>query len=201
MAKLIEMLKFCKYQGNFFGVKSFRYIFAVKIIIIDMAKGSLIFNKDHSNVLLKIRRSMNRYLKTNIEYSNGFLTVFDGQIEDLELEFVLNIVSSNYNFLKSSEQSKLSFKSISFQKINTTLNFIKGYLTINNVVKIVELEVSLVYAEEQESIENAFIEVHGVVDKNSFGWDLNDYRNLRDYPVSQKINLVANLDFKNLNVG
>lgn len=166
-----------------------------------MAKGSLIFNKDHSNVLLQIRRSMNRYLKTNIEYSNGFLTVVNGQIEDLELEFVLDIVSSNYNFLKSKEQSKVSFKSISFQKINSSLNFIKGYLTINNVVKIVELEVLLVNAEEQDSIENAFVEVSGVVDKNAFGWDLNEYKNLKDFPVSQNINLMANLDFKRLNVG
>jgi hypothetical protein len=195
------MLKFCEYHGNFFGVKSFRYIFAFKIIISDMAKGSLIFNKDHSNVLLQIRRSMNHYLKTNIEYSNGFLTVVNGQIEELELEFVLDIVSSNYNFLKSKEQSKVSFKSISFQKINSSLNFIKGYLTINNVVKIVELEVLLVYAEEQDSIENAFVEVSGVVDKNAFGWDLNEYKNLKDFPVSQNINLMANLDFKRLNVG
>lgn len=195
------MLKFCEYHGNFFDVKSFRYIFAFKIIISDMAKGSLIFNKDHSNVLLQIRRSMNRYLKTNIEYSNGFLTVVNGQIEELELEFVLDIVSSNYNFLKSKEQSKVSFKSISFQKINSSLNFIKGYLTINKVVKIVELEVLLVNAEEQDSIENAFVEVSGVVDKNAFGWDLNEYKNLKDFPVSQNINLMANLDFKRLNVG
>lgn len=144
---------------------------------------------------------MNRYLKTNIVSSKGFLNVINGHIEDLELEFVLDIVSSNYNILISNEHSRVAFKSISFQKINPTLNFIKGYLTINNVVKIVELEVALVYTEEHESIENAFIEVYGVVDKNAFGWDLNEYRNWRDYPISQKINLVANLDFKNLNVG
>lgn len=144
---------------------------------------------------------MNRYLKTNIVSSKGFLNVINGHIEDLELEFVLDIVSSNYNILISNEHSRVAFKSISFQKINPTLNFIKGYLTINNVVKIVELEVALVYTEEHESMENAFIEVYGVVDKNAFGWDLNEYRNWRDYPISQKINLVANLDFKNLNVG
>lgn len=166
-----------------------------------MNKGSLIFNKDHSNILIKIRKSMNRYLKTNIVNSNGYLNLINDQIEDLELEFVLDIVSNNSNFFKQNEHSNVSFKSISFQKINPTLNFIKGYLTINNVVKIVELEVSLVYAEEQESIENAFIEVNGVVDKKAFGWDLNEFRNQKDYPLSQKINLVANLDFKNLNVG
>ncbi|WP_169051651.1 hypothetical protein [Flavobacterium sp. H122] len=195
------MLKFSKNQGNFFGVKSFRYIFAVKIIIGKMTKGSLVFDKDHSNVLIKIRKSMNRYLKTDILHSNGFLNVVDGQIEDLELEFVLGIVSDNYNFLRLNEQSKVSFKSISFQKINTTLNFIKGYLTINNVVKVVELEVSLLYTKEQDSVSTAFVEVNGVLDKNAFGWDLNGYKNLRDFPLSPKINLVANLDFKNLNVG
>lgn len=166
-----------------------------------MTKDNLMFDKDHSNVLIKIRKSMNRYLKTNILSSNGFLTVVNGQIEDLELEFVLDIISDNYNFLKRNEQSTVSFKSISFQKINATLNFIRGYLTINDVVKVVELEVSLVYAEEHDSVATAFIEVHGVVDKNAFGWNLNEYKNLRDFPISQKINLMANLDFKNLNVG
>ncbi len=161
-----------------------------------MTANNLSFDKDQSNVLIKIRRSVNRYLKTNIKVSSGFLSVSNDQIEDLELDFVLEIVSNNFNFIKSEETSQISFKSISFQKINQTLSFIKGYLTINNVIKVVELEVSLVSTDDEENA-NAFIEITGIINKKDFGWTLQEYKNWGDFPLSQNVNLVANLDFKN----
>ncbi len=161
-----------------------------------MTANNLSFDKDQSNVLIKIRRSVNRYLKTNIKASSGFLSVSNDQIEDLELDFVLEIVSNNFNFIKSEETSQISFKSISFQKINQTLSFIKGYLTINNVIKVVELEVSLVSTDDEEN-GNAFIEITGIINKKDFGWTLQEYKNWGDFPLSQNVNLVANLDFKN----
>lgn len=162
-----------------------------------MTANNLLFDKDQSNVLIKIRRSVNRYLKTNIKESNGFLSVSNDQIEDLQLDFILEIVSNNFNFIKSEETSQISFKSISFQKINQTMSFIKGYLTINNVIKVVELEVSLVSTGDEGTNGNAFIEITGIINKKDFGWTLQEYKNWGDFPLSQNVNLVANLDFKN----
>jgi len=163
-----------------------------------MTTNKLLFDRDHSNVLIKIRRSVNRYLKTNIKSSSGFLSVSSDQIEDLQLDFVLEIVSNDFNFIKTETSSQISFKSISFQKINQTLSFIKGYLSINNIVKVVELEVSLVSTDDDDGVNgNAFIEITGVINKKDFGWNLQEYKDWGDFPLSQNVNLVANLDFKN----
>lgn len=162
-----------------------------------MAANNLLFDKDQSNFLIKIRRSVNRYLKTNIKVSSGFLSVSNDQIENLQLDFVLEIVSNNFNFIKPEVTSQISFKTISFQKINKTISFIKGYLTINDVVKVVELEVSLVSTDDEGINGNAFIEITGVINKKDFGWNLQEYKNWGDFPLSQNVNLVANLDFKN----
>lgn len=162
-----------------------------------MTANKLLFDRDHSNVLIKIRRSVNRYLKTNIKSSSGFLSVSNNQIEDLQLDFVLEIVSNNFNFVKSEGMSQVSFQSISFQKINQTLSFIKGYLSINNVVKVVELEVSLFSSDDDGVNGNAFVEITGVINKKDFGWNLQEYKSWGDFPLSQNVNLVANLDFKN----
>ena len=165
--------------------------------VLEMTANKLLFDRDPSGVLIKIRRSVNRYLKTNIKSSSGFLSVSSDQIEDLQLDFVLEIVSNNLNFIKSEVTSQISFKSISFQKINQTLSFIKGYLSINNVIKVVELEVSLVSTDDEGVNGNAFIEITGVINKKDFGWNLQEYKNWGDFPLSQNVNLVANLDFKN----
>lgn len=190
------MLNFCKNSGNFIGVKSFLNIFALKLCYY-MTTNKLLFDKENSNILIKIRRSVNRYLKTNIKSSSGFLCVSNDRIEDLKLDFVLEIESNNFNFNKPISASQISFKSISFQKNNQTLSFIKGYLSINNIVKVVELEVSLVSTEDVGVNENAFIEITGVIDKKDFEWTLQEYKGWADYPLSQNVNLVANLDFKN----
>lgn len=162
-----------------------------------MTANKLLFDKDQSNVLLKIRRSANKYLKTNIKSSRGFLTVVEDQIEDLQLEFSLEIISNNFNFNNPDRSSRISFQSIAYQKVNQNLSFIKGYLSINNIIKIVELEVSLVFTDEANEYENAFIEITGIIDRKDFGWTLQEYKNWKDFPLNQKINLVANLDFTN----
>ena len=162
-----------------------------------MTANKLLFDKNQSNVLLKIRRTVNKYLKTNIQSSKGFLTVVDDQIQDLQLEFSLDIIPNNFNFSTSERPSRISFKSISYQKGNQNLSFIKGYLSIDNIIKIVELEVSLVFTDDANEYENAFIEITGTIDRKDFGWTLQEYKNWKDFPLNQKINLVANLDFTN----
>lgn len=164
-----------------------------------MTTNNLLVNEGQSNVLIKVRRSMNKYLKTRIRYSKGTMSISDNQLEDMSVEFVLEVISNgNYTFLANNEvDSVISFTSIAFQKVSPTLNFIKGYLTINGITKIVELEASVIYLNDSEVLPQAVLEIFGNINKKDFGWFSNEFRPLKGFPLEKNIKLMANLEFDN----
>lgn len=164
-----------------------------------MTANNLWVNEGQSNVLIKVRRSMNKYLKTRIRYSKGTMSISNNQLENMSVEFVLEVISNgNYAFFSKNEvDSVISFTSIAFQKVSPTINFIKGYLTINGITKIVELEVSVIYQNDSEILPQAVLEISGDINKKDFGWSSNEFTRLKGFPLEKNIKLRANLEFDN----
>ncbi len=69
----------------------------------------------------------------------------------------------------------ISFKSTSFQKVNSDINFLKGHLTIKNITKIIELDAAFLGINNYDGINKAAFEVVGLINRKDFGLTYNTF--------------------------
>lgn len=210
------MLNNCKNSGNYVGVKSFRLIFALEINIYILYKmiatlplPTTKWNIDstQSDVMIRARHSIIAYISGSLNKFKGHVNIHQNTIEDAVIEFCLDINNTDTNieqldthlrlndFLDINEFPYIKFKSTSFQKINNSINFLKGELTIHKITKIVELDVEFVGIKTYDGVEKALFEVTGEINRKDFGLSSNSYQHANGLSIGQEIKLIAYLEF------
>lgn len=144
-----------------------------------------------SDVLIKPLRRTRRYVNSTITSTEGSIQIADNALIDAQIEFVLDLSPKQTPIYSP----KISFKSISFQKINAHINFIKGVLTMNKVSKIVEMEAVLTSLTQENGVNKAGFEINGILTKKEFGWNDHEPMMIDGFPLGQHINLTAHLEF------
>ena len=164
-------------------------------------------DSSQSDVLIRSKHSTVAYLANSINKFNGTIKVKDDQLEDASIEFLIDVHSKEgkleqfdinlklIDFLDTNKYPSIQFKSISFEKINASTNFLKGYLTINNVTKIIELDAELMYLETKKGISKVLFEVSGTINRKDFGLTSLAFNEANSIAVGQELNLAANLEF------
>jgi polyisoprenoid-binding protein YceI len=160
---------------------------------------------DQSDVLIKMKDSTITYLGGETNHFNGFVAIEEGQIEDASVEFSVDritITSQNKgSALPINNKSNLSkkplirFKSTSFQKIKNNLNFFKGYLTIKDVTKMVELDAEFIGINNYNGAKKAAFEIKGNINRQDFGLDKNFNYSKETLGFGKDLKLIANLEF------
>ena len=166
---------------------------------------NLQLNHTESDFLIKLRKKITSYLKNRVKKSSGYVIVKNNTIENVSLEFELEI--SKENEIKKngvlvsnngiSDEIIITFKSISFQKINPNINFIKGYLTINNITKIIELEAYTKIIKQKNEKSKVVFELIGEINKSDFSLGLNEKVRINGKAIGKQINIEGNFEFYN----
>lgn len=168
-------------------------------------------NSNQSDVLIKSRRTIVAYLASSINKFDGSIAVKNDQLEDASIEFLIDIHSKEgtlepfdvnldlIDFSNANIYPPIRFKSTSFEKINANLNFLKGYLTINNITKVVEFEAVLLNLETKDGLYKALFEIVGTINRKDFGLTPKAFNKTGAVAVGKEINLTANLEFYSKN--
>lgn len=150
-----------------------------------------------SAVVLKPARRVRRYINSTLQSGTGSIVLNAKELTDAQLEFDLDLsATSAKGTIASHTSPRISFKSLSFQKINSNINFIKGILTLNHVSRIVELELVLTDLTQENGGEKASFEIYGILNKREFGWNNNGPILIDGYPLGQNLTLTAHIEFK-----
>lgn len=166
---------------------------------------SLQLNHTESDFLIKVRKKITSYLKNKVKKSSGYVIVKNNTIENVSLEFELEISKENeirkngiiLNNIAISNENIISFKSLSFQKINPNINFIKGHLTINNITKVIELEAYTKIIKEKNEKSKVVFELIGEINKSDFSLGLNEKVRINGKAIGKQINIEGNFEFYN----
>lgn len=162
-------------------------------------------DSNESDVLIKSRHSLIGYMPGNKNNFKGHVAIQNDEVEDASIEFSLKvndkpIHTNNENkdkeftdLFDENETPVIKFKSTSFQKINKNLNFLKGFLTIKNVTKVVELDTEFIGYNNYNGVQKASFEVTGNFNRKEFG--LNTNHHYDGHPIGRDIKLIANLEF------
>lgn len=162
-------------------------------------------DSDQSDVLIKMKDSTITYLGGKTNHFDGYVSLEEDQIEDAALEFFLDSNTFTSQKSKTSLQIKnntvskkkplIRFKSTSFQKFKNNINFLKGYLTIKDVTKMVELDAEFIGINNYKGSKTAAFEIKGDINRNDFGLD-KDFNNSKEkFGFGKNLKLVANLEF------
>jgi polyisoprenoid-binding protein YceI len=164
-------------------------------------------DSNQSDVLIKTRHSIIAYLVSKTNTFNGSISVVEDELHDASVEFLFDIntkegkleqFDSNLklnDFIDTKQNPTVSFKSTSFQKVNSNINFLKGNLTINNITKVVELDVVLTGLETYNGNSKAVFEILGNINRKDFGLSYNAYNLNSGIVLGQDMNLTVNLEF------
>lgn len=164
-------------------------------------------DSSQSDVLIKARHSIIAYIAGSSNKFKGSIDIQDNEVEDASIEFVLDLKNTQYDlekidspviisdYIDNNEFPYISFKSISFQKINHNINFLKGYLTVKDITKVVELDAELVNIDTQNGIKKAIFEVTGQIKSKDFQLAANSYTEAGGIALGPDIKLIANLEF------
>ena len=164
-------------------------------------------NSNQSDVLIKARHSIIAYLISKINKFKGSIAIKNDELEDASVEFMIDINSRTgkleefdtnlklNDLLDTNKYPTISFKSISFQKVNANINFLKGYLTINNITKIVEFDAVLTELETNQNFSKALFEIMGKINRKDFGLSPVAFNESGGVAIGSNINLIANLEF------
>lgn len=194
------MLNFCKYHGNYLRFKSFHYTFA-PLNSIAMQVLSLELDQNQSNFFIKVRKNLASYLKNNIKYSSGFAVVANNKVENISLKFKLEVDDDSLKrkdrkgFLKGRKKSFVQFESISYQRINDNISFIKGYVTINEITKMVELEAYVKTEKIRNGKSKVIFDVVGEINKKDFGLGVDEQVTINGFAFGKNINIEGNFEF------
>ena len=162
-------------------------------------------DSDQSDVLIKMKEGTITYLGGETNHFDGFVSLDEDQVEDASLEFFLdsNTFTSQKreesilikNSTSTTKKPLIRFKSTSFQKIKNNINFLKGYLTIKDVTKMVELDAEFIGINNYNGSKKAAFEIKGDINRNDFGLDKNFNNSKEKFGFGKNLKLVANLEF------
>lgn len=164
-------------------------------------------DSSQSDVLIKARHSIIAYISGSANKFQGHVDIHNNQVEDASIEFKLDLKKQELDlktidspvilndYFDSNEFPYICFKSISFQKINHNINFLKGNLTVNNITKIVELDAELTSITTQHGVKKAIFEITGQIKRNDFHLTTNSFTQTGGIILGQDINLIASLEF------
>ncbi|WP_269227057.1 YceI family protein [Flavobacterium eburneipallidum] len=153
---------------------------------------------NQSDVLIKVKDATITYLGGETNQFNGFVSMDEDEVEDASVEFLLdsNTFPSQKRDSKNNPKKPLiRFKSTSFQKIKNNINFLKGYLTIKDVTKMVELDAEFIGINNYNGSRKAAFEIKGDINRNDFGLDKNFNNSNEKFGLGKNLKLVANLEF------
>lgn len=162
-------------------------------------------DSDQSDVLIKMKDSTITYLGGETNHFDGFVSLDEDQIEDASVEFSLDsntfssqkrdVALQNKNNVESTKKPLIRFKSTSFQKIKNNINFLKGYLTIKDVTKMVELDAEFIGINNYNGSKKAAFEIKGNINRRDFGLDKNFNNSKGKLGFGKDLKLIANLEF------
>lgn len=153
---------------------------------------------DQSDVLIRMKNSTITYLGGETNHFNGFVSIDEDEIEDASVEFTLDsstFPSQKKDVKNITKKPMIRFKSTSFQKIKNNINFLKGYLTIKDVTKMVELDAEFIGINNYNGSKKAAFEIKGDINRNDFGLDKNFNYSKEQSGFGKNLKLVANLEF------
>ena len=164
-------------------------------------------NVNQSDFMVRAKNSIIAYMDSSFNQLSSSIDIVNNQLTNANLEFVLDVnkkegkiehIESNLklrDYMNLSEYPLVEFKSISYEKINDSINFVKGYLTINNITKVVELDAKIVELENTNDSSKVLIEIIGEINRQDFGLFSNSNLQNNGLLVGYNLNLTANLEF------
>lgn len=164
-------------------------------------------NVNQSDFMVRAKNSIIAYLDSSFNELSSSIDIVNNQLTNANLEFVLDVnkkegklehIDSNLklrDYMNINEYPLVVFKSISYEKINDDINFVKGYLTINNVTKIVELDAKIVELENSTTSSKVLVEIIGEINRQDFGLFSNSNLENNGLLVGYNLNVTANLEF------
>lgn len=162
-------------------------------------------DEGQSDVLIKMKDATITYLGGETNHFNGFVSVKEDEIQDASVEFTLDsntIISQKNarplqikNNVSTTKKPLIRFKSTSFQKFKNNINFLKGYLTIKDVTKMVELDAEFIGINNYNGSKKAAFEIKGEINRNDFGLDKNFNNSKEKFGFGKNLKLEANLEF------
>lgn len=164
-------------------------------------------NANKSDFMVKAKKSSIAYLDSSFDQFTSSIAIENNQLTNANLEFVLDVNKKEGKFehfatnlklreyLNTSEYPFVTFKSISYEKINSDINFVKGYLTINNITKIVELDAKIVALENSKSTAKVLVEILGEINRQDFGLISPSNSGNQVIHTGYNLNLLAHLEF------
>ena len=162
-------------------------------------------DSNQSDVLIKMKDSTITYLGNETNHFDGFVSIDKDQIEDASVEFFLDsntfssqkgdAVTQIKNNSTTTKKPLIRFKSTSFQKIKNNINFLKGYLTIKDITKMVELDAEFIGINNYNGVKKAAFEIKGNINRRDFGLDKNFNNSKEKFGFGKDLKLIANLEF------
>lgn len=160
-------------------------------------------DSNQSDVLIKMKNTTITYLGGETNHFDGFVSIDEDQIEDASVEFSLDSITfptqkteiNNTTETETNKKPIIRFKSTSFQKIKNNINFLKGYLTIKDITKVVELDAEFIGINNYSGTQKAAFEIKGDINRNDFGLDKNFNYSNEQFGLGKNLKLVANLEF------
>ncbi|WP_298391679.1 YceI family protein [Flavobacterium sp.] len=168
-------------------------------------------NTHQSDFMIRAKNSIIAYLDSSFNKLSSTIDIDNNQLINANIEFVLDVnkkegklehIDSNLNlkdFIDSNQYPFVTFKSISFEKINNDINFVKGNLTINNITKVVELDTKIASLESNNDSSKVILEIIGEINRSDFGLYSNSNQQLNGLLIGSNINITANLEFETNN--
>jgi polyisoprenoid-binding protein YceI len=163
-------------------------------------------NEAQSDVLIKMKGSTITYLGGNTNHFDGFVDFEEDELENASVEFSLDLNTSpsknkelsiqNFGKIDGNKKPLIRFKSTSFQKFKNNINFLKGYLTIKDITKIVELDAEFIGINNYNGSKKAAFEIKGDINRRDFGLDKNFNNSQENFGFGKDLKLIANIEFK-----
>lgn len=164
-------------------------------------------NANQSDFMVRAKNSIIAYMDSSFHQLSSSIDIVNNQLTHANLEFVLDVnkkegkmehidkhLKSN-GFMNLNEFPLVVFKSISYEKINQNINFVKGYLTINNITKVVELDAKIIHSEFTNTSSKVLVELFGEINRQDFGLISNANIENSGILVGYNLNVTANLEF------
>ena len=164
-------------------------------------------NVNQSDFMVRAKNSIIAYLDSSFNQLSSSIDIVNNQLTNANLEFVLDVNNKEgklehidchlklKDYMNLNEYPLVVFKSISYEKINDSINFVKGYLTINNITKVVELDAKIVESEYNKDSSKVLVEIIGEIKRQDFGLFSNFNVENKGLLIGYNLSLTANLEF------
>lgn len=164
-------------------------------------------NVNQSDFMVRAKNSIIAYMDSSFNQLSSTIDIVNNQLTNANLEFVLDVNKKEgklehidchlklKDYMNLNEYPLVVFKSISYEKINDSINFVKGYLTINNITKVVELDAKIVESEYNKDSSKVLVEIIGEIKRQDFGLFSNFNVENNGLLIGYNLSLTANLEF------